>query len=47
VQLAATHHQPWVDRLAGGIHRPILIKVIEHNLHRTLTLLGFAGERHW
>ena len=27
------------DHLAGGIHRPIFVKMIEHRLHRTLTLL--------
>ena len=27
------------DVLNGGIHRPLLIEVIEHHLHRTLTLL--------
>ena len=27
------------DRRAGGRHRPILAKVIEHHLHRALTLL--------
>jgi hypothetical protein len=27
------------DRLAGGIHRLVLIKMIEHHLHRTLTLI--------
>ena len=27
------------DRLAGGIHRPILVKVIQHHLHRALTPL--------
>jgi len=30
------------DRPAGGIHRPVLIKVIEHHLHRTLTLLDWV-----
>src|SRR3954465_2744978 len=30
------------DRLAGGIHRPVLIKVIEHHLHRTLTPLDWV-----
>jgi hypothetical protein len=34
------------DRLAGGIHRPVLINVIEHHLHRTLTLLHRVMLRH-
>ncbi len=30
------------DRLAGGIHRPVLIEVIGHHLHRTLALLDWV-----
>jgi len=30
------------DRLAGGIHRAVLIEVIEHHLHRTLMLLDWV-----
>jgi hypothetical protein len=31
------------DQHAGGIHRSILIQMIEHHLHRTLTLLDRVG----
>ena len=34
------------DRLAGGIHRPVLTNVIAHHLHRTLTLLDRVMLRH-